>query len=99
MWQMITNATSMPCHDFFDTVKDGVAQGMTKAIQKRLKRRRRESHDDRHQFVWQAAISLDVNKATEHEIKGVIEEWSGVRLDIPKAPMLNVGACHLYFLG
>lgn len=73
MWQMITNATSMPCHDFFDTVKDGVAQGMTKAIQKRLKRRGEKVMmiDTK---LMEAAISLDVNKATEHEIKGVIEE-------------------------
>jgi biotin operon repressor len=28
MWQMITNATSMPCHDFFDHVREGVENAM-----------------------------------------------------------------------
>jgi hypothetical protein len=27
MWRMITNATDMPCADFYDFVKDGVAEG------------------------------------------------------------------------
>jgi hypothetical protein len=30
MWQMITNATSMPCHDFFDQVREGVENAMCK---------------------------------------------------------------------
>ena len=34
MWQTITNATSMPCHDFFDTVKQGFAEGMESAAGK-----------------------------------------------------------------
>ena len=28
MWRMITNATDVPCADFYDFVKDGVAQGI-----------------------------------------------------------------------
>lgn len=28
IWRMITNATDMPCADFFDTVKDGVKEAM-----------------------------------------------------------------------
>jgi hypothetical protein len=31
VWQMITNATSMPCHDFFDTVREGIADGIERA--------------------------------------------------------------------
>jgi hypothetical protein len=31
MWRMITGATSMPCHDFYATVKEGVAMGMKEA--------------------------------------------------------------------
>jgi hypothetical protein len=31
IWHMITNATDMPCHDFYDTVKDGVAEGIERA--------------------------------------------------------------------
>ena len=27
-WQMITNATSMPCADFYAALEDGVARGM-----------------------------------------------------------------------
>ena len=28
MWRMITNATDMPCADFYDSVKDGIAEGI-----------------------------------------------------------------------
>jgi hypothetical protein len=28
VWQMITNATAAPCADFYDFVKDGVAEGI-----------------------------------------------------------------------
>ena len=28
MWQMMTNATPMPCNDFYDTVKDGIKEAM-----------------------------------------------------------------------
>jgi hypothetical protein len=28
VWRMITNATQMPCLDFYDTVKEGVAKGI-----------------------------------------------------------------------
>ena len=28
VWRMITNATDMPCADFYDFVKDGVAEGI-----------------------------------------------------------------------
>jgi hypothetical protein len=31
IWHMITNANDMPCHDFYDTVKDGVAEGIERA--------------------------------------------------------------------
>lgn len=31
VWQMITNATDMPCADFFDAVKEGVAEGIKSA--------------------------------------------------------------------
>lgn len=31
VWRMITNATSMPCHDFYDMVKEGVAMGIKEA--------------------------------------------------------------------
>ena len=31
MWRMITNATSMPCADFYATVKDGVEAGIREA--------------------------------------------------------------------
>jgi len=34
VWRMITNATSMPCHDFFDTVQEGVADGIERAHSK-----------------------------------------------------------------
>jgi hypothetical protein len=27
---MITNATMMPCHDFYDTIKEGVTKALTK---------------------------------------------------------------------
>ena len=38
MWRMITHATSMPCHDFYDLVKEGVATGIEEAARE-LKRR------------------------------------------------------------
>jgi hypothetical protein len=28
MWQMMTNATSVPCHDFFDSIEDGVRKAI-----------------------------------------------------------------------
>ena len=28
IWDMITNATQMPCGDFYDTVKDGVREAI-----------------------------------------------------------------------
>lgn len=31
VWQMITNATTMPCTDFYDTLKAGVIEAMEKA--------------------------------------------------------------------
>ena len=31
IWRMITNATNMPCSDFFDAVQRGVAIGIEKA--------------------------------------------------------------------
>jgi hypothetical protein len=31
VWQMITNATSMPCHDFYDTLQEGIADGIERA--------------------------------------------------------------------
>ncbi len=34
IWQMITNDTSAPCADFFETVKQGVAQGIEAAARK-----------------------------------------------------------------
>lgn len=34
MWQMITNATSMPCNDFYDTVKAGIAEGIAAAAER-----------------------------------------------------------------
>jgi hypothetical protein len=27
-WEMITNATGMPCHDFYDAVQQGVKEAM-----------------------------------------------------------------------
>jgi hypothetical protein len=30
LWRVATNATSMPCHDFYDMIKDGVADGMAR---------------------------------------------------------------------
>jgi hypothetical protein len=30
MWRMITNATDAPCADFYDFVKDGVAEGIAR---------------------------------------------------------------------
>jgi hypothetical protein len=32
MWQMITNATSEPCADFYETVRDGVETAISKAM-------------------------------------------------------------------
>jgi hypothetical protein len=31
MWHMISNATSMPCHDFFASIEDGVAAAIARA--------------------------------------------------------------------
>jgi hypothetical protein len=31
-WQMITNATMMPCADFFDTIKDAVKEAVSEAV-------------------------------------------------------------------
>jgi hypothetical protein len=31
MWRMITNATDMPCADFFEMVRKGVAEGFKRA--------------------------------------------------------------------
>lgn len=36
VWQMITNATSMPCRDFFDTVKDGIEKVWLKLCRLRI---------------------------------------------------------------
>jgi hypothetical protein len=33
LWRMITNATDMPCHDFYDTVKEGAAAGIKESAQ------------------------------------------------------------------
>jgi len=30
MWQMITGATDMPCHDFYDTIKDAIKESIEK---------------------------------------------------------------------
>jgi hypothetical protein len=38
MWQMITNATQAPCHDFFDTIGDAVERAMTKQIEEGMRR-------------------------------------------------------------
>jgi hypothetical protein len=35
MWRMITNATQMPCADFFASVEDGVAAGIERAAEKK----------------------------------------------------------------
>jgi hypothetical protein len=32
MWRMITNATSAPCADFYETVRDGVETAISKAM-------------------------------------------------------------------
>jgi hypothetical protein len=32
VWEMITNATSAPCEDFFDTVKSGIETGVSNAM-------------------------------------------------------------------
>jgi hypothetical protein len=37
MWQMITNATHMPCHDFYDTLKDAVEKATYEALTENLK--------------------------------------------------------------
>ena len=34
LWQMITNATQMPCHDFYDSIKDAVKKAVAQAIDK-----------------------------------------------------------------
>ena len=31
VWRMITNATDMPCTDFFDAIQEGVATGIKSA--------------------------------------------------------------------
>lgn len=31
MWQMITNATGMPCHDFFDTINNAAHKAFCEA--------------------------------------------------------------------
>jgi hypothetical protein len=41
MWEMITNATSWPCHDFFDMIKEGVAEGVEAAMRKPKRRKAR----------------------------------------------------------
>jgi maltose-binding protein MalE len=33
-WQMITHATGMPCHDFYDAVGDAVERAMREAADK-----------------------------------------------------------------
>jgi hypothetical protein len=43
MWQMITNATQMPCRDFFDTVGDAVERAMSKLENGALTRVRGDS--------------------------------------------------------
>jgi hypothetical protein len=32
MWDMITNATSMPCADFYATLEEGIAIGIERGI-------------------------------------------------------------------
>ena len=32
MWEMVTNATAMPCADFFDTVKDAIQTAVSDAM-------------------------------------------------------------------
>ena len=32
MWRMITNATDMPCHDFYDTIKDAAEKAFSSCV-------------------------------------------------------------------
>lgn len=49
MWRMITNATDMPCADFYDFVKDGVAEGIRQIdLSDTLKDGIRERLNERH---------------------------------------------------
>ena len=35
-WQLFSNATDMPCHDFYDTLKDAAREAFEKVADARL---------------------------------------------------------------
>jgi hypothetical protein len=73
MWQMMTNATSMPCHDFFDHVREGVENAIYEASRpKRAPSEREVDTSPERQQIIKMLEEADGTPMRAHDIAQIL---------------------------
>lgn len=67
MWQMITNATQMPCADFFDTLKQGIHDGIEDAMPLRSDIKEAIAEGVAKSMPWPSEIADAVYQANKNQ--------------------------------